>query len=234
MIRYFDVMSDDTTFCLMCWQDTLMWWTTTQHSVWCDDTILWCNDRRYNTPSHQTECWFVAHYINLSCHHIKQSVVSSFITSTCRVITSNSVVSSLITSEYRVLTSNRVSCRRSLHQRVQHSVWCDDTILWCNERRLNILFDMLTGYFDVRNDDTTFCLMWWHDTLMLSNRVSFRCSVHQRVVSSHQTVLCRRSLYQSIVSSHQTELCRRLFYQSVASSHQTERRVVVLYINVSL
>jgi hypothetical protein len=86
--------------------------------------------------SHQTECCVVAHYIKVSCHPIKQCVVSS-----------------PITSKYRVITSNRVLCRRSLHQSI---------VSW----RHNTLFDVMTRYFDVMSDDTILSLVWWHDTLM--------------------------------------------------------------------
>jgi hypothetical protein len=109
MTRHVDVLNNETTLCLI----------VHQRVVSSHQTVL-CRRSLYQSilSSHQTECRIVVHYIKVSCHHIKQSVVSSH------------------------------------------------TILWCNERRHNILFDVLTGYFDVMNDDTTFCLMWWHDTLM--------------------------------------------------------------------
>jgi hypothetical protein len=165
--------------------------------------------------------------------------VSFFITSTCRVITSNIVVSSFITSKYRVLTSNRVSCRRSLHQRVvssyqtecrfvvqyiRHSVWCDDTTRWCNERQHDTLVDVMTRYFDVMSDDTTLCLMWWHDTL---HYINVSCHhIKQNVVSSLITSTCR------VITSTRVSCCRSL-HQRIVSSHQTECRVVDHYINVS-
>jgi hypothetical protein len=96
---------------------------TSTYRVITYDTILWCNERRHGTvwcvtrffdgivSSHQTKCCVVAHYINVSCHHIKQNVVSSLITSTCRVI-----------------TSTRVLCRRSLHQSII-LMWWHDTLM---------------------------------------------------------------------------------------------------------
>jgi hypothetical protein len=94
--------------------------------------------------SHQTECCIVDHYFKVSCHHIKQSVVLLLITSTCRC-----------SLHQRVVSSHQTECRVVAHY-----------ILWCNEWRHNTLFDVMTRYFDVMSDDTTLCLMWWHDTLM--------------------------------------------------------------------
>jgi hypothetical protein len=193
MMRHVDVMIDDMTVCLM----------------------------------YQTECCFVVHYIKVSCHHIKQSVVSS-----------------LIISKYRVLTSIRVSCRRSLHQRVVSSyqtecrlclMWWHD--IWCNERRHDTLFDMMTRYFDVMNDDRTrhFDVMnetrhsvWCDDTTLWCNerRCNILFHIKQSVVSSFIT-----SKYRVITSNR--VLCRRSLHQSVVSSHQTECRVVVHYIKLS-
>jgi hypothetical protein len=132
MTRYFDAMSDDTILFVI-----------TSNRVLCRRT-----SHQSIVSSHQTEYCVVAHCIKVSCHHIKQSVVSSLITSKYRVITSNSVVSSLITSKCRVITSNRVLCRRSLLTRY-FDVMSDDTTL----------FDVMTRYFDVMSDDTILCLM---------------------------------------------------------------------------
>jgi hypothetical protein len=161
-------------------------------------------------------------------------------------------------STCRDTTSNRVLCRRSLYQSIvsshqsecrvvvhyikvschhttRHSDWCEDTILWYNERRHNTVWC---------DDTTRWCTEQRHDT---SIRVSCRRSLHQSVVSSHQTECCVVAHYikvschhikQSVVSSFITSKCRvitstrvlyrRSLHQRVVSSHQTECCVIAL------
>jgi hypothetical protein len=100
MTRHVDVMIDDTTLFDVMMRHVDVMIDATSNRVSCRRSL-----HQRVVSSHQPEWFVVAHYINVSCHHIKQSGMSSF-----------------ITSKYRVIISNRVSCRRSLHQISCHHI----------------------------------------------------------------------------------------------------------------
>jgi hypothetical protein len=127
-------------------------------------TLITSNKMPRHHLVHQTKCCIITYCIKkkmrVITEYIKQSVVSSLITSTCRVI-----------------TSTRVSCCRSLHQRVvsSHQTECrvvDHYInVSCHHINQSVVLSLITSTCRV----------------ITSNRVSCRRSLHQRVVSSHQS-----------------------------------------------
>jgi hypothetical protein len=149
----------------------------------------------------------------------------------------------------RAIASNRVSCRRSLHQRVvsshqpecfvvahyinvscrHNNVWCDDTTRWCNERRYNTLFDAMTRHVDVMIDDTTlFDVMMRHVDVMIDDTTL--CLMW---VSSYQTE-CRFVVqYINVSCHHIKQCCVVAHYIKVSCHHIKQCCVVAYYIRVS-